>query len=195
MTERSDTPESEREEALEIARRWHTESTASFGPNKVLGILSRAFLAEAQRSERFTSYRPGLEAVQTYLRGAYMTSKKAADILDNLEAFIVNELNAAPQVPEVREAPGNKPISSSPAESASHPLVTGDLATQRAIADRAQPCVAVPLTSLQWLCRRAYDYKKRDDIVGEAISMAEHAIPEYVKQLRESERPRQGEKS
>ena len=33
-------------------------------------------------------YRPGLEAVQTYLRGAYMTSKKAADILDDLQVWL-----------------------------------------------------------------------------------------------------------
>ena len=38
--------------------------------------------------------RPGLEAVQTYLRGAIETSLKAADVLDNLEAFIANELSS-----------------------------------------------------------------------------------------------------
>lgn len=44
---------SELEEALEIAGRWKSESAASFGPNKALGILARAMLDARRDALRY----------------------------------------------------------------------------------------------------------------------------------------------
>ncbi len=53
----------------------------------------------------------------------------------------------------------------------------------------AQPCVVVPRENLEWLVRqRPMDDNARAYVLMEAVAMAERAVPEYVKQLRNSER-------
>ena len=99
MTERTDAPY---READAIAAELVADMADAHGAHLPMTTLARAYLA--LRSERLP-LAPGLEAVQTYLRGAIMTSRPAADVLDNLEAFIANELSS--ERPSRSEQGGN----------------------------------------------------------------------------------------
>jgi len=90
-------------EALYFAGYWHCDRPADeqalwTALRDAAGIQpgqTGARLGPDRTPPEVASIRPGLEAVQSFLAGAYQSSNQAAVVLDCLEAYINNELAAS----------------------------------------------------------------------------------------------------